>query len=87
MDNKDIITQELRNHKDELVIDMGFNVVRLIGFMETDEDYYYIMEKIGGEIFYSSCVGKFYLLKGYIRDEDYNDINRVFELNKGGEWI
>jgi len=78
--NKEKILKVIKQHKGELVLDL-FKVVRLKGFYETEEDYYYVYEQIPGETFYSSCVGSFIPLKGKIDKEHYDELVRVFGLN------
>ena len=54
-------------HRDELVLDLGWNVSRLLGWTDTadDEDYYYVLWSAArGEITLSTCVGKPIPLRG-----------------------
>ena len=79
MSKKEIL-EEIEQYIGTLVLDM-FDVVRLEGFIEDDGDYYYIMRKIKGGIYCSSCVLNFIPLKGKIDDDEYNALERQFEMN------
>lgn len=75
------ILEEFEEHKGQFVItDFKHNVQRLIAIGEDDLDYYYVYWD-GRKTSWESCVGKFVPLKGYIRDEDYNEFIRLAKLN------
>lgn len=70
----------------------GLEIVRLIGYAETDCDCYYIMMSRQGKEFWHSCVGGMYPLtnlkgQNYVKawnGDDWDDIVRidhVLELN------
>ena len=79
------LTAFVEAHRGELVLNC-FEVVRLDGLLdEPDDDYYYILSGKDGK-HYSSCVGRPILLKGFLASEDYNKLERVFNLNID-QWI
>ncbi len=82
---------EVGPYLNQLVLDGGFHVVRLLGVSEDKDDYYYIFQYPGKRtherdhykgIVHHSCVGTFYPLKGKIDDEHYNEMERLWEINK-----
>lgn len=82
MDTKEEILKEIENHKNELVLNF-FEVVKLIGFCEGEEDYYYEVLSLKTGKTYLSCVGKLIWLKNVISNEDYNMLEHIFKLNEG----
>jgi len=80
MNNKKIILKQIKKHNGELVLDL-FEVVKLEGFYEDEEDYYYIYRNLIGEKIYSSCVGSFIPLKSQLNRKYYNELLRIFNLN------
>lgn len=75
------ILKEFEEHKGQFVItDWGHEVQRLIAIGKDDLDYYYVYWN-GRKTSWQSCVGRFVPLKGYIRDEDYNEFIRLAKLN------
>ena len=82
-DNLKDIIKFAEEHDGELVIDSGNEIVRLVGFMTDDEDYYWHIREIGYycKERYSSCVGRLILLKGSLPHEDYEEIEHTFFLN------
>ena len=73
----------------------GFEVARLEGFWDGEDDYYYILRKIDRGInkgkYYLSCCISFVPLKGRIKKAEYEDLVRVFNLNihesvRGNKW-
>lgn len=79
------IIQKVLDHRNELVLDWH-KVVRLVDVMEDPDDYYWIFEEFGGKKYYSSCVGKFFILKGNL--PDYQDLVNQWNMNVpywGGE--
>jgi len=80
MDNYKRIIKEIRKHRGELVLDI-FEVVRLEGFHEDEDDYYYVFKSLYRGRFYSSCVGEFVPLKGRLSKKEYKELERVWELN------
>jgi len=79
--NKMNILKEIIYNFDNLVLSM-FDVARLIGFEETDEDFYYIFRGRLGKEYGSSCVGGFYSMEGHLHPEDYDNLDRIAKLNQ-----
>lgn len=79
MDNITRISHEYNSLKGQLVL-CGDSVYRLIGIADDDEDYYYILYD-GRQVTLHSCVGRIMPLKGYLRQEDYNEMIRLVKLN------
>lgn len=79
MDNITRITEEYEGLKGQFVI-CGDKVYRLIGIADDDEDYYYALYD-GRQITLHSCVGRIMPLKGYMREQDYNEMIRIAKLN------
>lgn len=77
-DNKTLIYQELSDHRNELVLDFE-KMVRLVDVEEDPDDFYWVFEKFGGKRYYSSCVGKFYVLKGIL--PDYQELVNQWNMN------
>jgi hypothetical protein len=73
------IIDVFEKHKGEFVLSHG-KVFRLIGVLEDDIDYYWILFD-GKKISYDSCVGKFTQLINKIDDNDYNEFIRLAKLN------
>jgi len=67
-------------HKFELMLDM-FEVVKLIGYSEDQNDCYYVVYSLKRGEVHSSCVGKLIPLKDVIPENDYKYLMRVFDLN------
>lgn len=69
----------LEKYKNTLVIDYLENaVVVLIDIYDGEEDYYWVLKKYDGDIYYSTAVIDPIPLKGYIGDGDYNRIKHTF---------
>jgi hypothetical protein len=89
-----ILRDEVNPHLNELVLDGGFNVVKLLGAIEDKEDpnpdYYYLFQYPGsykpdsnnGQVLWHSCVGTFYPLKGRLPDNEYNRLVELWEINE-----
>jgi len=79
--NRKRILAFIKEHKNELMIDPSFDIVKLVGFSEDDVDYYYVVfNKERGKT-HVSCVGKLIPLKGALSDEDYNLMVHGWDLN------
>jgi hypothetical protein len=52
---------------------LSFKVVRLIGVIETPDDYYWVLDDCGKTVL-SSCVGSWIPLRGYIDDAHYKSL-------------
>ena len=89
MNNREILIKEVEKHFNEIIIDFGLRVGRLVGFAETEEDYYYIISHKNGErsshtkegYSYLSAVSHLVYLKETISDFDYERLNRLMEIN------
>ncbi len=79
MDNITRITEEYNKVKGQFVI-CGDRVYRLIGIADDDEDYYWVLYN-GRQITLHSCVGRIIPLKGYIKQNDYEEMLRIAKLN------
>ena len=80
-ENKKRILKFVEQHKNELVLDL-FEVVRLLGFYEDEDDYYYKVQSTGTTgVYFTSCVGRLYPLKGALSENEYNTINQIFNMN------
>lgn len=71
--------EKLDPYKNTLVIDGASNVVKLVGVREEEDDYYWVFESL--HIFLFSCVGRWIPLKGFIDQEKYEELVRVWNLN------
>lgn len=80
MNNYKRIMKEVDKHRGELVLDI-FEIVRLEGFHEDEDDYYYVFRTLYKGVIRSSCVGGFTPLKGRLRKKEYKELERVWELN------
>lgn len=65
----------------QLVISDSWTIARYLGMAQDSEDYYHVLLVPGRGIVYSSCVGGCTPLKGYIINEDYERMERIFDLN------
>lgn len=66
-------------YKGTLVLDY-FDVVLLYDVTYDDDDFYWVYKTKKGE-YHSSCVGTWRPLKGFIKDKDYQELVRVWNLN------
>ena len=73
------LQDELKPYRDTLVLDF-FDVVRLVGVTEDKDDFYWIFDTKKGTV-YSSCVCSWKPLKGHLKDSDYKELVRVWNLN------
>jgi hypothetical protein len=73
------LQKELKFYKDTLVLDL-FEVVRLVGVLEDEDDNYWIFDTEHG-IVHSSCVMNWTPLKGYIPTEQYDRLVRIWNFN------
>ncbi len=80
------LIKEVSNHFNEVVID-SFDVCRLVGVLETEEDYYYILSKTykhkgnNKNFTYLSAVGRPVYLKNIIPDSHYSNFCEMLSLN------
>jgi hypothetical protein len=74
------LQKELEPYKNTLVIGNFDNVVRLVGVIDGEEDYYWVYDTRKG-ITHASCVGGWVALKGFIPDNEYKRLVNVWNLN------
>ncbi len=73
------LQEELKPYQNTLVIDFDM-VVRLVDVIDGNDDYYWVYDTRKGTI-HSSCVGMWIPLKGFISDNEYDGLVRVWNLN------
>jgi len=71
----------IRLHEGELVLDF-FEVVRLIGFAEDEDDYYYIVNDTKRGEVWESCCMLLIPLKRVLPDEHYERLDNTFKYNE-----
>ena len=76
----DKIKQEFETLKGQFVITQSHKIERLVAIGDDQQDYYYITYD-GRKFTWNTCVGRVIPLKGYLRDEDYNELVRLAKLN------
>ena len=86
-DNSVIIQEEADMLRNEIVLDT-FETYRLLGWTDQfEEDYYWVIltrrMNVGIALELYSCVGGFVRLKYYIPNEEYDKIERGWNLNNG----
>jgi hypothetical protein len=79
-DNLMSILKEFENLKGQFVITETLNIERLIAIGKDDWDYYYITYD-GKKTRWNTCVGRLIPLRGYIQDEDYENLIHSAKLN------
>lgn len=79
-DNLIRILKEFEQLKGQFVITQSHRIERLIAIGDDKMDYYYITYD-GRDLVWNTCVGRVIPLKGYLRDEDYNEFIRLAKLN------
>jgi hypothetical protein len=79
-DSKPRILEFIEKHKGELLLDFH-EVVRLVGFDEDDQDYYYVLHSLKSGKYLESCVGALYPLKGVLPEKEYDCLVSIFDLN------
>jgi hypothetical protein len=72
--------EEFETLKGQLVITDYHKVVKLVAIGECPEDYYYVVYD-GKHLAWTSCLTRIIQLKGKIDDQDYFELERVYELN------
>jgi hypothetical protein len=76
----DELKKELEPYRNTLVLDY-FKIVRLVDVVDGDDDYYWVLDDSGRGIYWSSCVGGWIPLKGRLKNKDYKELVRVWNLN------
>jgi len=79
-DPKPEILEFIEKHKGELLLNFD-KVVRLIGFNEDEDDYYYVLHSLISGKYLESCVGSLCPLKGFLPDKEYDELVHFFDLN------
>ena len=80
-DSLNSLIDEVKLHKNELVIN-GLDICLLLdGIVVDGEDYYYRLVEPERGLVYSSCVGRIDYLKGKIDDTAYDYIWGIFKMN------
>jgi hypothetical protein len=79
-DNKDIILEEFETMKGQIVLFIHGKPERLVAVGMDEWDYYWIGYD-GRELKWHTCLERIIPLKGYIRDEDYNEMVRLASIN------
>jgi hypothetical protein len=80
------LKEEVEPYKNTLVIDIFENIVRLVDVVEFDDDYYWVFDTPKG-LRHSSCVVGWIPLKGYIEQENYDRMVRIWNLNNTNQAI
>lgn len=75
------INSFVREHHNELVIDQNHAVSRLIDSYNGEDDYYWVLQGLWNKRHMETCVGGLILLKDKIAQNDYEGLERVFEMN------
>ncbi len=70
----------LEPFKNTLVIDDFDKVVRLVDVVDGEDDYYWVYDCMQG-LYHSSCVGGWIPLKGFVEQEKYDRMVRIWNLN------
>lgn len=84
--NLENLIKEVSEHFNEVVID-SFDVCRLVGIHETEEDYYYILSKTyrhkgsNKNFNYLSAVGRPIYLKNVLSESNYSCLCAMLSLN------
>lgn len=79
-ETKDRILEEFEGLKGQIVLFMHGDRERLVAVGMDEYDYYWIGYD-GRELKWHTCLERIVPLKGYIRDEDYNEMVRISSIN------
>jgi hypothetical protein len=79
-ETKDRILEEFEGLKGQIVLFMHGKPERLVAVGTDEWDYYWIGYD-GRELKWHTCLERVIPLKGYIRDEDYNEMVRLSSIN------
>ena len=77
------LKERAEKHKGQIVL-AYLEAYRLTGeILDDGEDYYWGYETLDGEnpFIWSSCVGDFIPLKERLTEEEYNHIEKIFNIN------
>jgi len=78
------LIKEFKRYHNHICISNFTDMYRLIGLEEAEEDYYYILMTLQGNLVISSCVGNLYSLKDYLPQGLYEKTDNIFNINGGG---
>lgn len=84
MSSLDELKAQAEPYLNTLVLDLD-KVVRLVGVVEEEDDFYWVYDSLTKGTYYSSCVMGWTKLKGSIPDEDYNRLVDIWNLNMTGK--
>jgi hypothetical protein len=80
-DNRTLILAEFEKLKGQHVLHTT-EVMRLLAIGEDDTDFYYVLwDGRSDKKTWATCLCKLVPLKGFLRDEDYNELVRLATLN------
>ena len=83
--NKKSILAFVKKHKNEIMLDSCGRLVKLVGFVDGEDDYYYRLEILSHQYLATnlleSCVGWMYPLKGRLPKREYENLVQFFNLN------
>jgi|GEM_PF-3024854 len=80
--NERLIQREVDIHRNELVLDYPFEVVKLLGWTDQyDDDYYWVIYRRRVGIVLYSCVGGFIWLKKSLSGFDYYRMVNNWDMN------
>ena len=74
------VKQDFESLKGQFVITQSHKIERLVAIGEDEHDLYWVTYD-GRKLTWNTCVGRVMPLKGYLRDEDYNELVRSATLN------
>jgi len=80
-DNDKTIQRDVNKHRNELVYDSPFKVVKLLGWTDQYEDDLYWVVSTREDIELYSCVGGFVWLKNRLSGFDYYRAVAVWDMN------
>ena len=75
------LKEELEPYRNTLVIGAWDDIVRLVDVVDEEHDFCWVYDSRTRGITGESCVGGWIPLKGFIPDEEYDRLVRVWNLN------
>lgn len=82
MNNEKLIQRDVNKHRNELVYDSPFSVVRLLGWTDIpDDDYFWVVYDSSQGVVLHSCVGGYVWLKDRLSIFEYHYADDIFKLN------
>ena len=79
-DNLKIILEEFERLKGQFVITESWDIERLIGIGDDEQDYYYVTYD-GRKTKWNTCVGSVIPLKGRLTEKEYEKFIRIAKLS------